>query len=126
MLPRYISRGGAIGIALSFAGVLGAAAQSAEVNPSQDMAMQALSDICAKDMPDVAKIQAMARRRWKTPQNLKGLDYWRIDTGGEGAYSLAVGKQDNGPDLHRLLCRQCRPRHAVHRAALQSLEIPGA
>ncbi len=96
MLPRYISRGGAIGIALSFAGVLGAAAQSTEVNPSQDMAMQALSDICAKEMPDVAKIQALARRRWKVPQKLKGLDYWSIGTPGEGAYNLAVGKQDTG------------------------------
>ena len=96
MLPRYISRGGAIGIALSFAGALDAAAQSTEVNPSQNMAMQALSDICAKDMPDVAKIQATARRRWKTPQKLKGLDYWNIEAPGEGAYALTVGKQDTG------------------------------
>ena len=96
MLPRYISRVGAIGIALSFAGALGAAAQSAEVNPSQNMAMQALSDICAKDMPDVAKIQSAARRRWKASQKLNGLDYWSVEAPGEGAFSLAVGKQDTG------------------------------
>jgi hypothetical protein len=96
MLPRAILRGGAIGIALSFAGVLGAAAQSTEVNPSQDMAMQALSEVCAKDMPDVAKVQSAARRRWKAPQKLKGLDYWNVESPGEGAFSLTVGKQDAG------------------------------
>ena len=96
MLPRYISRGGAIGIALSFAGRAWRVSAIDGVNPSQNMAMQALSDICAKDMPDVAKIQAAARRRWKTPQKLNGLDYWSIEAPGEGAYSLTVGKQDTG------------------------------
>ncbi len=96
MLPRYFRRGAATGIALTFAGALGAAAQSAEVNPSQNMAMQALSDICAKDMPDVAKIQAIARKRWKVPQKLKGMDQWSAGVPGEGEFVLAAGKQDTG------------------------------
>jgi hypothetical protein len=96
MLPGSILRCFAMSIALAFAAVNCAAAQPAEVNPSQKMAMQALSDICAKDMPDVAKIQAFASSRWHEPQRLKGLDYWSIGVPGKAAFFLGVGNQDNG------------------------------
>ncbi len=96
MLPRYIPGTAAISVLLTFTCVLCTPAQPAEINPSQDMAMAALSDICAKEMPDVAKVETLARKRWKGPQKLKGMDQWSVEAPGEGTFSLAVGKQDAG------------------------------
>ncbi len=96
MLPRYILRRLAIGIAGVCAAALSASAQPAQTDASQKIAMQALMDICAKDMPDVAKIQAFARKRWNEPKNIKGQEHWRIAVPGKGEFVLSAGPQDNG------------------------------
>ncbi len=96
MRPGSILRHAAIAIVLGSAAATPAAAQSEQDNPSQAMAMQALSDICARDMPDVEKIQTVARKRWKGSQNLKGVDYWGAGAPGQGEFALGAGKQDAG------------------------------
>ncbi len=58
--------------------------------------MKALSDICAAQMPDVAKIQAFARQRWHEPQKYKTLEQWRIAVPGQAEFVLSVGPQDGG------------------------------
>ena len=96
MPPRSVLNHAAISIALALAAACPAAAQSGQDNPSQTVAIQALSEICAKDMPDVSKIQTVARKRWKTAQNQKGVDYWNAGTPGYAEFSLGAGKQDAG------------------------------
>ncbi len=76
--------------------VLAATAQPAQADQSQKMAMQALADICVKDMPDVEKIQAFARKRWHEPQKVKGLDHWSIGIPGKAQFVLTAGPQDAG------------------------------
>jgi len=95
MLPRSM-RCAAIGIAALCFAASPACAQSEQDNPSQTLAMQALSEICAKDMPDMAKVQATARKRWKGAQVLKGVDYWSAGTPGQAEFALGAGRHDPG------------------------------
>jgi hypothetical protein len=96
MLPRSIPRCAAIGLAFACAFAAPASAQSDQENPSQTAAMQALSEICARDMPDLAKIQSVARKRWKGAQVLKGVDYWSAGAAGQGEFALGAGRHDPG------------------------------
>jgi hypothetical protein len=96
MRPGPILRHAAIAAVLGLAGANPATAQSEQDNPSQAMAIQTLSDVCARDMPDVEKIQTMARKRWKGSQNLKGVDFWSAGTPGYAEFALGAGKQDAG------------------------------
>jgi hypothetical protein len=96
MQPSSVLRRAAIVLALASAAAPPAAAQSEQDSPAQTMAMQVLSDICARDMPDVAKIQSIARKRWKGSQNLKGVDYWSVVVPGQAEFALGAGKQDAG------------------------------
>ena len=75
-------------------------------------------------MPDVAKIQAFARRRWNEPQKLKGLDYWSIGIPGKGAFFLGVGNQDNGQTCTVSFAGKAADAMPGHRDALQGLKIP--
>ena len=61
---------------------------------SQEFGAKAFEDICAGNMPDVGKIVALAREKWREPQRRKELSYWSIGIQGQVAMVLSAGHDD--------------------------------
>jgi hypothetical protein len=61
---------------------------------SQEFGAKAFEDICAGNMPDVGKIVALAREKWREPQRRKDLSYWSIGVPGQAAMVLSAGHDD--------------------------------